>query len=82
MEDIEHGDMVSRCAEKDAAGAQRIAKLMGEYITGMSDAERDRMLQRHLAQAMTVEQKAVLLSGMMNFVIGINQMRMSEAVGK
>lgn len=37
------------------------------------------MLQRHLAQAMTVEQKAVLLSGMMNFVIAQNQKRMKEA---
>lgn len=63
--------------EADARRFAELVRMMNEMLRNMSPAEKDRMMQRHLAEAMTPEQKFRLICGMMNF--SIDQWRMRKA---
>ncbi|MBK8270481.1 MAG: hypothetical protein IPK83_20170 [Planctomycetes bacterium] len=63
--------------EADARRFAELGRMMNEMLRNMSPAEKDRMMQRHLAEAMRPEQKFKALGGMMNFVI--DQLRMRKA---
>lgn len=64
--------------EEDSRRFAELGRMMNEMLLNMSPAEKDRMMQRHLAAAMTPEQKFRLVCGMMNFSIDQWRMRRKE----
>ena len=52
---------------------RRLVEMMDEYLRTMPPAERDRMMQRHLAEAKTPSQRFRTLAVMMDHVIALNR---------
>jgi len=55
--------------------ARRTADLMNERLRKMTDAERDRLIQQFIAQAMTTAQRARATADLMNLGIRLRQGR-------
>ena len=56
-----------------ALNSQRLCELMDEQIRSRSPAERDRVMQQFLAQAMTPAQRFHALCVLMDFAIAQNR---------
>ncbi len=57
----------------DTRRFRRLAEMMNEYLLTMPPPERDRMMQRHLAEAKTPSQRFQTLAVMMDHVIARNR---------
>lgn len=60
------------------ARAERLRVMMNDYIRNMTDAERDRLMQIHLAEARGPEMNAFLLRKAMNLAIRMRALQRDE----
>lgn len=67
--------------DENARRAAKLCEMMDEQIRNRTSAERDRLIQRFVAEAMTPSQKLKALGDMMDFVISLRKSREADCDG-
>jgi len=61
--------------------AAKLCEMMNDQIRNRTPAERDRLIQRFIAEAMTPAEKFKALGVMMNFMIAVRKARRDNSQG-
>jgi len=62
--------------------AKRTIQLMNERLNALSDAERDRLIQQFMAEAMTTEERARATMRLMNTSLAMQRRKRQREEGK
>ncbi|HWL95521.1 MAG TPA: hypothetical protein VNT79_18530 [Phycisphaerae bacterium] len=64
--------------DEDALRFAEVGRLINERLRTMSPAERDQMLQRHMAEAMSPEKKFKAVGMLIDFALQQQRMRQNQ----